>query len=361
MNAPELLPLPAAAGLVYADDSRPGYRRRRVNAKTFHYLDTRGKRITDTAVLDRIRMLAIPPAYTDVWICPDPQGHIQATGRDARGRKQYRYHPEWTTVRDAQKYGQLAAFGLCLPRIRSRIERDMALPGLPRDKVAATLVRLLELTRIRVGSREYARTNKSFGLTTLTRRHAQVAGDRIRLRFVGKSGVPHDVTVADRRIARLVRRCLDLPGQQLFHYIDEDGEPRAVDSDLVNEYLREASGADFTAKHYRTWAGTLYAYASLRACCVPAEADSDVPVAATRKQLTDVIKRVAQRLANTPAVCRACYIHPAVMEAYLAGTLAPETRAPDTPRGLAAEERRLLAFLQALPEPEATCPREKKS
>ncbi|WP_222129953.1 DNA topoisomerase IB [Bordetella genomosp. 13] len=349
MNAPETLPLPPAlsAGLVYADDSRPGYRRRRVNAKTFHYFDTHGKRITDPAKVQRIQSLAIPPAYTDVWICPDPQGHIQATGRDARGRKQYRYHADWTQVRDAQKYGQLAEFGLCLPRIRARIERDMALPGLPRDKVAATLVRLLELTRIRIGSREYARANQSFGLTTLTRRHAQVAGDRIRLRFVGKSGVPHDVTVADRRIARLVRRCLDLPGQQLFHYLDESGEPRAVDSDLVNDYLREASGADFTAKHYRTWAGTLYAYAALRMQIAQVEGE-ERSVTALRKQLTEVIKRVAQRLANTPAVCRSCYIHPAVMEAYLEGTLAADARAPDTPRGLAAEERRLLAFLQAL-------------
>lgn len=350
MNAPEPLPPPALSpGLVYADDTRPGYRRKRVNAKTFHYFDTHGKRITDDGKVTRIQSLAIPPAYTDVWICPDPQGHIQATGRDARGRKQYRYHPDWTSVRDAQKYGQLAAFGLCLPRIRARITRDMALPGLPRDKVAATLVRLLELTRIRVGSREYARANQSFGLTTLTRRHAQVAGDRIRLRFVGKSGVPHDVTVADRRIARLVRRCLDLPGQQLFHYLDEAGEARAVDSDLVNDYLREASGADFTAKHYRTWAGTLYAYAALRAQLSDVLDDEANTPTATRKHLAEVIKRVAQRLANTPAVCRACYIHPAVMEAYLEGTLQAEARAPDTPRGLAAEERRLLAFLQALP------------
>lgn len=352
MNAPELLPLPAATGLVYTDDSRPGYRRKRVNAKTFHYFDTRGRRIRDEATLARIRALAIPPAYESVWICPDPQGHLQATGRDARGRKQYRYHPDWTMVRDAQKYGQLAAFGLCLPRIRARIERDMALPGLPREKVAATLVRLLELTRIRVGSREYARSNNSFGLTTLTRRHAQVAGDRIRLRFVGKSGVPHDVTVADRRIARLVRRCLDLPGQQLFHYLDETGEPRAVDSDLVNDYLREASGADFTAKHYRTWAGTLYAYAALRAeGLLPGVEGPPPSETALRKQLAEVVKRVAQRLANTPAVCRSCYIHPAVMDAYLAGSLAADARAPDTPRGLAAEERRLLAFLQALPTP----------
>lgn len=350
MNAPEILiPLASTpgAGLVYADDSRPGFRRRRVNGKAFHYLDTQGKRITDPGVIARIQALAIPPAYTDVWICPDPQGHIQATGRDARGRKQYRYHADWTAVRDAQKYGQLVEFGLCLPRIRARITRDMDLPGLPRDKVAATLVRLLELTRIRIGSREYARTNQSFGLTTLTRRHAQVGSDRIRLRFVGKSGVPHDVTVADRRIARLVRRCLDLPGQQLFHYLDESGEPRAVDSDLVNDYLREASGADFTAKHYRTWAGTLYAYSALRMELGPAEGESR-SVTAARKQLTEVVKRVAQRLANTPAVCRSCYIHPAVMEAYLEGTLAADARAPDTPRGLTAEERRLLAFLQAL-------------
>lgn len=247
-----MFPLPAESGLVYVDDRRPGFTRARTRAGKFRYLDTQGKVIRDPAVVRRIDALAIPPAYTDVWICPQANGHLQATGRDARGRKQYRYHPDWTAVRDASKYGQLLEFAAGLPRIRRRVERDMRLRALSQDKVLAVVVRLLEITLIRIGTREYARANKSYGLTTLKRRHTAVAGDRLRLRFIGKSGVPHDVTVSDARVARTVKRCMDLPGQQLFHYRDADGQARPVSSEMVNAYLKEAGGGGFTAKHYRT-------------------------------------------------------------------------------------------------------------
>lgn len=335
-------PAPSDAGLVYVDDRRPGYSRRRGRTGKFHYFDTRGRRIVDRDVIRRIDALAIPPAYTDVWICPRANGHLQATGRDARGRKQYRYHPDWTALRDAGKYDQLAEFAACLPRIRKQVERDMARPALSQEKVLAVLVRLLEITLIRIGTREYARANGSYGLTTLKRRHTAVAGDKLRLRFTGKSGVAHDVTVTDARIARTVKRCLDLPGQELFHYRDADGEPRAIRSELVNAYLKQAGGGAFTAKHYRTWAGSVLAYAALQAR--PFENDAQA-----KQTVVDVIKDVSKRLANTPAVCRACYVHPAVLDAYLAGTLPAKARAPAGPRGLDASERRLLAFLQKLP------------
>ncbi|EHK64438.1 DNA topoisomerase IB [Achromobacter arsenitoxydans] len=327
------------AALVYVDDTQAGYRRVRVNGSGFHYLDARGKRIRDEAEIQRINALAIPPAYQDVWICPSPLGHLQATGRDARGRKQYRYHAAWTAVRDASKYQNLLAFGLALPRIRRQAERHMAAPGLAQEKVIAVLVRLLETTLIRIGAREYARANKSYGLTTLKRRHTTLAGSRLRFRFLGKSGVPHDVTVNDRRVARIIRRCLDIPGQQLFQYLDEDGEKHPVDSGAVNAYLRAAGGGEFTAKHYRTWAGSVLAYAALQAHPAADERQA-------RQTAADVIKQVAQRLANTPAVCRACYVHPAILDAYLAGTLPARTAAPASPRGLSADERRLLAFLK---------------
>ncbi|KRC79238.1 Eukaryotic DNA topoisomerase I, catalytic core [compost metagenome] len=332
------------ATLVYVEDSQPGYARVRVNGSTFHYLDAQGKRISDEAEIQRIDALAIPPAYESVWICALAQGHLQATGRDARGRKQYRYHAAWTAVRDAGKYQNLLTFGLALPRIRRRVERDMKTSGLTQDKVIAVLVRLLEITLIRIGAREYARANKSYGLTTLKRRHTTVAGSRLRFRFQGKSGVPHDVTVTDRRVARIIRRCLDIPGQQLFQYLDEDGGKHGVDSGAVNAYLREAGGGDFTAKHYRTWAGSVLAYAAL-------QARSHADERQTKQEAADVIKQVALRLANTPAVCRACYVHPAILDAYFAGTLPPRGAAPAGPRGLNADERRLLAFLhqQAAP------------
>jgi len=323
--------------LHYADDTAAGYTRRRLPGGGFAYYDTRGRRIRDAAVVARIDALAIPPAYESVWICPSPRGHLQATGRDARGRKQYRYHPDWRALCDADKYGQLLEFGQSLPRIRRRVARDMRRPALSREKVLAVVVRLLEATLVRVGTREYARANGSYGLTTLLRRHAQVQGRRLRLRFRGKSSVPHDVTVTDRAVARTVRRCLEIPGQQLFQYLDADGQPHDVDSDRVNAYLKEASGSDFTAKHYRTWAGSVRALAELRRPEYAPPRPSRVPAA---------VKRVAERLYNTPAVCRKCYIHPAVIEAYLAGELGPGGRAPAGPAGLSADERRLLALLR---------------
>lgn len=330
---------PAAAKLVYMDDTRPGYTRVRVNGATFRYLDAAGKRITREDELDRIRALAIPPAYESVWICPLPNGHLQATGRDARGRKQYRYHAAWARLRDADKYQSLTEFGARLPRIRNRVRRDLQAQGLAQDKMIAVVVQLLEDTLIRIGAREYVRANRSYGLTTLTRRHATVSGDRLRFRFRGKSGVEHDVTVTDRRIARVIKRCLDIPGQQLFQYLDDSGEPRAVDSESVNAYLREAGAADFTAKHYRTWAGSVLAYAALQRRPYIDERQA-------RQEVVEVIKEVAQRLANTPAVCRACYVHPSIIDTYLAGQLPPHGVAPAGPRGLSADERRLLAFLR---------------
>jgi DNA topoisomerase-1 len=326
-----------AAGLTYVDDSRPGLTRRQVRGK-FQYFNSRGQRITDPKNIARIDALAIPPAYSDVWICPDAAGHIQATGRDARGRKQYRYHALWQAVRGANKYEQLPAFGSALPRIRRRVERDLKTAGLTQEKVVAVVVRLLETTLIRIGTPAYARANGSYGLTTLRRRHITLAGARIRFRFKGKSGVEHDVTVNDRRIAGVVKRCMEITGQELFHYLGADGDSRCVDSGSVNDYLREAGRADFTAKHYRTWAGSVLALAELRDRPWTSEADA-------RRVVVDVVKTVARRLGNTPAVCRDCYIHPKIIDAYLTGALPASRTAPATPRGLDAHERRLLDFL----------------
>ena len=322
--------------LRYVDDRGPGITRKLVRGK-FAYFDPDGKRIDDEAELSRIRALAVPPAYTEVWICPDPLGHLQATGRDARRRKQYRYHVRWRELRDATKYERMAAFGQALPKIRARVARDLRLPGMPWEKVAATVVRLLDVTLIRVGSAEYARENRSFGLTTLRKRHAAVRAGHLRFRFRGKSGIEHDVDVDDPRIARIVRRCMDLPGRELFQYVDEDGTHRPVGSSDINDYLREASGADFTAKDYRTWAGSVFALAALR-CIEPRN------VTHVRKHLAETIKHVAATLRNTPAVCRRCYIHPAVVEAFEAGELKglPNVR---TRRGLRADEAAFAALL----------------
>ena len=325
-------------GLRYVDDSMPGYTRVRTGEQSFEYLNTRGQPIRDERVLARIRALAIPPAYESVWICAREDGHIQATGRDARGRKQYRYHPQWTAVRDADKYDQLVEFGNTLPALRRQVARDMKQPGLTQEKVVAAVVRLLETTLVRIGTQRYARANKSYGLTTLTRRHTSVQGSRIRLRFTGKSGVQHDVTVNDARIARLVKRCMDLPGQRLFHYLDGAGEPHPVDSDMVNAYLKRVTGREFTAKHCRTWAGSVFACAALQA--QPWESPAQA-----RRAIVEVVKQVSQRLGNTPAVCRACYIHPAILENYEQGRLPSRAAAPAAPRGLNADERRLLDFL----------------
>src|SRR5690606_23787945 len=268
----------------------------------------------------------------------------QATARDARGRKQYRYHPQWTAIRDANKYHHLVDFGLCLPRIRRRVAADLKRPGLCQERITAVVVQLLETTLIRIGNPRYARANRSYGLTTLKRRHASVAGSRIRLQFVGKSGVAHDVTINNARIARIVKRCMEIPGQHLFHYHDDEGNPVALDSGTVNTYLKATSGQEFTAKHYRTWAASVYAYAALSRQPWTSET-------AARRIVADVVRQVSQRLANTPAVCRACYIHPAVLDAYLAGRLPAHGSAPPGPRGLNADERRLLGFLRQASRP----------
>ena len=267
-------------------------------------------------VLARIRSLAIPPAWTDVWICLDPVGHIQATGRDARGRKQYRYHPNWQRRRDTAKYRRLVEFGRALPRIRSRVKQDLARPGLPRDKVLALLVRLLETTSIRVGNREYARANRSFGLTTLKGRHVRVVGGELRFRFRGKSGRVHEVGVQDRRLAHIVARCQELPGQELFQYLDGSDEPQTVESADVNDYLRDAAGIDVTAKDFRTWRGTMLAFGVLRSASGP-----ESPGA--KSTVTRSTEAVAEALGNTPAVTRGSYIAPAVIDGYLAGSLPP--------------------------------------
>jgi len=281
------------AGLQYVSDVQPGIRRKKFG-KRFRYVDAEGKPIQDEETLQRIRSLVIPPAWTDVWICADSRGHLQATGRDARGRKQSRYHPRWREVRDQTKYERMLLFGTALRGIRMRLEEDLALPGLPRNKVLATIVRLMERTLIRVGNEAYARENKSYGLTTMRAKHVQVNGATVVFRFRGKSGKLHTVGVEDRRLARIVRQCQDLPGYELFEYLDESGETRKVDSADVNDYLRAVSGEDFTAKDFRTWA---------------------------KKNVVEAIKAVAQRLGNTPAVCRKCYVHPAVLECYLTGKL----------------------------------------
>lgn len=328
-----------AGGLTYVDDTRPGLTRRKLRGK-FVYFDADGKRVTDECVIARVNALAIPPAYENVWICPDETGHIQATARDARGRKQYRYHERWSAVRDASKYEHLLEFSEALPRIRRVVARDLARPGLSQEKVLAVVVRLLETTLIRVGTREYARDNKSFGLTTLRRRHTTLSGGKIRFKFRGKSGVEHDVTVNDRRVASVVKRCMEITGQQLFQYADADGHPHSVDSGTVNLYLRAAGRGDFTAKHFRTWFGTVYAMRALQAA--PFES-----AAQAKKKIVEVVKVVSSRLGNTPSVCRACYIHPKVLEAYEAGELPPKSACAG-PRGLASDERRLVAFLRTV-------------
>jgi DNA topoisomerase-1 len=296
-----------AAGLRYVRDAAPGITRQRAGGG-FRYRNAEGAKLHDRAVLGRIRALAIPPAWREVWICARDDGHLQATGRDARGRKQYRYHPRWREIRDETKYGRMAAFARALPRIRRRVRQDLALPGLPRDKVLATVVRLLETTRMRVGNEEYARANDSFGLTTLRTRQVRVRGASMSFRFRGKSGVWHRLEHSDRRLAAIVRRIRDLPGYELFQYVDEQGETRGVDAADVNEYLRSIAGEDFTSKDFRTWAGTVLAAKALLEC--------------GKGGLSQAIEQVAQALGNTKAVCRKCYIHPAVIAAHADGSLA---------------------------------------
>ena len=339
----ELVTAAEQAGLQYDSDERPGYSRR-AKGKHFQYFDTEGKLIRDEQRLLRIKRLAIPPAWTNVWICPSPNGHVQATGRDARGRKQYRYHERWREVRDENKFERLAQFAKALPDIRRRVARDFELPGLPRRKVLATIVRLLERTFIRIGNEEYARENKSFGLTTLKNRHVKVRGAEVRFRFRGKSKRPHEVDVTDRRVAKVIAKCQDLPGQDLFQYVDEDGEVQDITSQDVNEYLRQIAGEDFTAKDFRTWGGTV-----LAAMALSTQEDFQ-----TKKQAKSNIKTaicaVAELLGNTPAVCRKCYVHPVIVEAYLNRTRiaglngsAKTLKQPD----LRTAERAVLKFLRA--------------
>jgi DNA topoisomerase-1 len=300
-----------AAGLRYVSDAEPGFSRQRTRTG-FRYLSPAGKAVRDPQTLARIRRLVIPPAWEDVWICAREDGHLQATGRDARRRKQYRYHARWREVRDETKYGRMLAFAKALPGIRRRVNQDLALPGLPREKVLATVVRLLETTRIRVGNEEYARTNDSFGLTTLRTRQVRVNGSTMSFRFRGKSGVQHSVALSDPKLAAIVRRMRDLPGYELFQYVDEAGETRAVDSADVNEYLKTIAGEEFTSKDFRTWAGTVLAAQALHALEPPAG----------KQKLAQAIEAVARQLGNTKAVCRKCYIHPAVIDSYLDGSLA---------------------------------------
>jgi DNA topoisomerase I len=303
-----------AAGLRYVSDMQPGIRRKK-SGKGFSYLGTDGKTIRDSRELARIRSLAIPPAYTDVWICPSPNGHIQATGRDARGRKQYRYHAKWREVRDETKFGRMLAFSEVLPGIRKRAERDLGRSGLPREKVLATVVQLLESTCIRVGNDEYAKANRSYGLTTLQDRHVEISGSKLRFEFRGKSGKTHTVSLNDRRLARIVQRCQALPGEDLFQYVDDEGVRQTIGSGDVNDYIREISGQEFTAKDFRTWAGTLLAVAAL------SEVGAFTSQRQAKSNVLRAIDRVAEQLNNTRAVCRKYYVHPAVFETYLAGTM----------------------------------------
>ena len=298
------------AGLRYVSDDRPGYTRK-AKGEDFDWLDADGEPIRDEQRLLRIKRLAIPPAWTEVWVSPLANGHIQATGRDARGRKQYVYHDRWREVRDENKYDRIISFGKTLPKIRRRIARDLKLPGLPRNKVLATVVQLLERTFIRIGNEEYARENKSFGLTTMKDRHVEVKGAKLRFRFRGKSGREHEVDVTDGRIANIISKLQDLPGQDLFQYVDHDGKVRDITSQDVNEYLREITGEDFSAKDFRTWAGTV-----LTAIALNAQEKFETQKQA-KSNINTAIKAVAKILGNTPAICRKCYVHPAVLENYL--------------------------------------------
>jgi DNA topoisomerase-1 len=340
---------PAAAAklakLRHVGDDKPGITRHKAR-HGFDYRLPDGELVRDIETLRRIRSLAVPPAWTDVWICPLANGHIQATGRDARGRKQYRYHPRWREVRDESKYGKMLVFARALPLIRARVETDLARRGLPRERVLAAIVRLMELTLFRVGNAEYARDNKHFGLTTLRDRHATIDGARVHLEFRGKSGVRQEGDINDRRLARIVKNCRDLPGYELFQYLDENGDRHAVDSGEVNDYLREIGGEDITAKDFRTWAGTLLAALALQ------EFELFDSEAKRKHAVVQAVERVAKHLGNTPAVCRRCYIHPAVFEGYLDGTLAAVLAdrtalyLAENIEGMSAEEAAVTAFLR---------------
>ncbi|WAS90843.1 DNA topoisomerase IB [Nannocystis punicea] len=339
LPAPDAVTCADDAGLVYVTDANPGIRRRRAG-NGFAYRDAKGRPVRDAELLARIRRLAIPPAWTEVWICPDPRGHIQAVGRDARGRKQYRYHPRWREVRDSTKYERMLAFAAALPAIRARVDRDLRRPRLDRDKVLATVVRLLDATHIRIGNPEYAHSNDSYGLTTMHDRHVQIHGKHIEFRFRGKAGKLHRVALDDARLAKIVRSCRDVPGQDLFQFYDHAGTHHAIGSADVNAYLRACSGSEFSAKDFRTFAGTVLAAEELWRDPRPEQKYR-------RKQaVTRAIERVAGCLGNTATVCRKCYVHPSVLEAYEDG--APLPAAPRGPRAYQAlrpEERRAVALL----------------
>jgi len=330
-----------AAHLRYVNDHEPGIRRKRAG-RGFAYFDADGKRISDKATIARINSLAIPPAYSEVWICADDEGHIQATGRDEKGRKQYRYHPRWNEIRDQTKFDRMIAFGEALPGIRARVERDLALPGLSREKVLAALVALLGTTFIRVGNREYARTNESFGLTTMQDEHVEINGAKVRFAFRGKSGKEHEIDLRDRRLAKIIKKSQDLPGEHLFQYTAPDGTPHAITSTDVNAYIREITGEDFTAKDFRTWGGTVLALTALSGL-PPAETKG-----ALKKNLSAMVKDVAGQLGNTVTVCRKYYIHPRVIAAYTAGQLAALNGDPadGDAASLRPEESALLALLR---------------
>ncbi|HRI50088.1 MAG TPA: DNA topoisomerase IB [Pseudomonadota bacterium] len=349
-----------AAKLRYVSDEQPGFTRKR-RGRHFAYYDTSGALLRDPEHLARIRSLVIPPAWTSVWICAQPSGHLQATGRDQRGRKQYRYHPRWCEQRNESKFGRMVAFGQALPRIRARVQQDLRSPGLSREKVLATLVRLLESTLIRIGNEEYVKTNESYGLTTLRNEHVEIEGTTVHFHFQGKSGIEHNIDLRDRRLARIVASCQELPGQELFQYIDDSGAVHRVDSADVNAYLHEITQEEFTAKDFRTWAGTLGAVFALQTL------GAVEGVTAIKKNVVQAVKLVAKRLGNTPTVCRKYYVHPALIEAYSAGqlltrfptecaiSLLQDTPAEGAPRvavsvetsSLLAEEKALLDFLTA--------------
>ncbi|KAF3885371.1 MULTISPECIES: DNA topoisomerase IB [Nostocales] len=332
-------------GLHYVSDDVPGIQRQRVDEE-FCYIDIHGSKICDEQELNRFKSLVIPPAWTDVWICPSPNGHLQATGRDAKGRKQYRYHKNWRQTRSQTKFNRMIVFGEALPNIRKRVEEDMALKGVPRQKVLATVVKLLEVTKIRVGNEEYAQTNKSFGLTTMRDRHVDISGSTIRFKFRGKSGVEHDIEFRDRRLAKIVKTCQDIPGQELFQYLDDEGHRQPIDSSDINDYLREITGLEFTAKDFRTWAGTVLAAQEFYDM---GQVSSQTQA---KKNVTQAIKNVAEHLGNRPATCRKYYVHPAVIEAYTDNSLFPFLEnasaeyQSDSPHSLRPEEVGVLKLLE---------------
>jgi DNA topoisomerase I len=334
-----------AAGLRYVTDDGPGLVRKRAG-KGFRYVGHNGRQVRNPHVLGRIKALAIPPAWQDVWICSNPDGHLQATGRDSKGRKQYRYHPQWRRIRDEAKYEHLTAFAQALPRIRRIVKRDLSQKGLPRTKILATIVRLLETSLIRVGNEAYARDNESFGLTTMRDRHVKVKGSTLTFQFKGKSGIDHSVDLTDPRLAKIVRQSQELPGYELFQYLDENGAKQSIESTDVNAYLREITGQDFTAKDFRTWAGTVLAARALQ------EFQTFDSQAQAKRNVVRAIESVAKRLGNTKAVCQKCYVHPHVLNAYMEGTLLQTLRKrvnrelSQSLRGLPAEEAAVLTLLQ---------------